>query len=135
MRHFRYFFATIGLSGILLFSGFIILGYYCERLLAHPEEFFLQDEDVVFKKSYLFGGVVSFIGFGILLAGGGLANVVMNLVGDRQGVIYGLLALSPLLIAIFLFVKYRKWAMCYLLKELKEHGVLIEKNTSDEKHD
>ncbi|KRL83438.1 hypothetical protein [Ligilactobacillus apodemi] len=76
--------------------------------------------------------IVIWLCFGILLAGGGLANVVMNLVGDRRGVIYGLLALSPLLIAIFLFVKYRKWAMRYLLKELKEHGVLIEKNTSDE---
>lgn len=126
------FLAVFGLSGVLLLSGFMSFKYYQQRILAHPEEFYIQDGSVVFEKSYLFGGVVSYLGFGILAAGIGLANTISVVIGDRHGVLYGLAIFAPIIIAIYLFAKYRKWAMQYIIKELSEQGKLIEKNTGEQ---
>ena len=97
------FLAVFGLSGVLLLSGFMSFKYYQQRILAHPEEFYIQDGSVVFEKSYLFGGVVSYLGFGILAAGIGLANTISVVIGDRHGVLYGLAIFAPIIIAIYLF--------------------------------
>ena len=126
------FLAVFGLSGVLLLSGFMSFKYYQQRILAHPEEFYIQDGSVVFEKSYLFGGVVSYLGFGILAAGIGLANTISVVIGDRHGVLYGLAIFAPIIIAIYLFDKYRKWAMQHIIKELSEQGKLIEKNTGEQ---
>ncbi len=126
------FLAVFGLSGVLLLSGFMSFKYYQQRILAHPEEFYIQDGSVVFEKSYLFGGVVSYLGFGILAAGIGLANTISVVIGDRHGVLYGLAIFAPIIIAIYLFAKYRKWAMQHIIKELSEQGKLIEKNTGEQ---
>ncbi|WET90093.1 hypothetical protein P2T63_03455 [Ligilactobacillus murinus] len=125
------FLAVFGLSGVLLLSGFMSFKYYQQRILAHPEEFYIQDGSVVFEKSYLFGGVVSYLGFGILAAGIGLANTISVVIGDRHGVLYGLAIFAPIIIAIYLFAKYRKWVMQHIIKELGEQGKLIEKNTGE----
>ena len=126
------FLAVFGLSGVLLLSGFMSFKYYQQRILAHPEEFYIQDGSVVFEKSYLFGGVVSYLGFGILAAGIGLANTISVVIGDRHGVLYGLAIFAPIIIAIYLFAKYRKWVMQHIIKELSEQGKLIEKNTGEQ---
>lgn len=126
------FLAVFGLSGVLLLSGFMSFKYYQQRILAHPEEFYIQDGSVVFEKSYLFGGVVSYLGFGILAAGIGLANTISVVIGDRHGVLYGLAIFAPIIIAIYLFAKYRKWVMQHIIKELGEQGKLIEKNTGEQ---
>jgi len=126
------FLAVFGLSGVLLLSGFMSFKYYQQRILAHPEEFYIQDGGVVFEKSYLFGGVVSYLGFGILAAGIGLANTISVVIGDRHGVLYGLAIFAPIIIAIYLFAKYRKWVMQHIIKELSKQGNLIEKNTGEQ---
>lgn len=123
------FLAVFGLSGVLLLSGFMSFKYYQQRILAHPEEFYIQDGNVIFEKSYLFGGVVSYLGFGILANGIGLANTISVMIGDRHGVLYGLAIFAPIIIAIYLFAKYRKWIMQHIIKELSKQGKLIEKNT------
>jgi len=128
---FSLFLAVLGLSGVLILSGFMSFKYYEQRILAHPEEFYIQDGNVVFEKSYLFGGVVSYLGFGILAAGIGLANTISVVIGDRHGVLYGLAIFAPIIIAIYLFAKYRKWVMQHIIKELGEQGKLIEKNTGE----
>ncbi len=128
---FSLFLAVLGLSGILILSGFMSFKYYEQRILAHPEEFYIQDGNVVFEKSYLFGGVVSYLGFGILAAGIGLTNTISSVIGNHHGVLYGLATLAPILIAIYLFAKYRKWVMQHIIKELSEQGKLIEKNTGE----
>ena len=125
------FLAVLGLSGILILSGFMSFKYYEQRILAHPEEFYIQDGNVVFEKSYLFGGVVSYLGFGILAAGIGLTNTISSVIGNHHGVLYGLATLAPIIIAIYLFAKYRKWVMQHIIKELSEQGKLIEKNTGE----
>ena len=112
------FLAVLGLSGVLLLSGFMSFKYYQQRILAHPEEFYIQDGNVIFEKSYLFGGVVSYLGFGILANGIGLANTISVMIGDRHGVLYGLAIFAPIIIAIYLFAKYRKWTMQHIIKEL-----------------
>ncbi len=128
---FSLFLAVLGLSGVLILSGFMSFKYYEQRILAHPEEFYIQDGNVVFEKSYLFGGVVSYLGFGILAAGIGLTNTISSVIGNHHGVLYGLATLAPILIAIYLFAKYRKWVMQHIIKELSEQGKLIEKNTGE----
>ncbi len=128
---FSLFLAVLGLSGILILSGFMSFKYYEQRILAHPEEFYIQDGNVVFEKSYLFGGVVSYLGFGTLAAGIGLTNTISSVIGAHHGVLYGLATLAPILIAIYLFAKYRKWVMQHIIKELSEQGKLIEKNTGE----
>ena len=128
---FSLFLAVLGLSGILILSGFMSFKYYEQRILAHPEEFYIQDGNVVFEKSYLFGGVVSYLGFGILAAGIGLTNTISSVIGAHHGVLYGLATLAPIIIAIYLFAKYRKWVMQHIIKELSEQGKLIEKNTGE----
>ena len=125
------FLAVFGLSGVLLLSGFMSFKYYEQRILAHPEEFYIQDGNVVFEKSYLFGGVVSYLGFGTLAAGIGLTNTISSVIGAHHGVLYGLATLAPIIIAIYLFAKYRKWVMQHIIKELGEQGKLIEKNTGE----
>ena len=128
---FSLFLAVLGLSGVLILSGFMSFKYYEQRILAHPEEFYIQDGNVVFEKSYLFGGVVSYLGFGTLAAGIGLTNTISSVIGAHHGVLYGLATLAPIIIAIYLFAKYRKWAMQHIIKELSEQGKLIEKNTGE----
>lgn len=128
---FSLFLAVLGLSGVLILSGFMSFKYYEQRILAHPEEFYIQDGNVVFEKSYLFGGVVSYLGFGILAAGIGLTNTISSVIGNHHGVLYGLTTLAPIIIAIYLFAKYRKWVMQHIIKELSEQGKLIEKNTGE----
>lgn len=128
---FSLFLAVLGLSGVLILSGFMSFKYYEQRNLAHPEEFYIQDGNVVFEKSYLFGGVVSYLGFGTLAAGIGLTNTISSVIGAHHGVLYGLATLAPIIIAIYLFAKYRKWVMQHIIKELGEQGKLIEKNTGE----
>ena len=100
---FSLFLAVLGLSGVLILSGFMSFKYYEQRILAHPEEFYIQDGNVVFEKSYLFGGVVSYLGFGTLAAGIGLTNTISSVIGAHHGVLYGLATLAPIIIAIYLF--------------------------------
>ena len=103
------FLAVFGLSGVLLLSGFMSFKYYQQRILAHPEEFYIQDGSVVFEKSYLFGGVVSYLGFGILAAGIGLANTISVVIGDRHGVLYGLAILNGAALGQTMYDKTAKY--------------------------
>lgn len=61
---------------------------------------------------------------GIMLLGIGMGNFVVELVGDRKGVIYALCIFAPPVMALWVIVKYRKWIFKYVLWVLRRKGLL-----------
>ena len=61
---------------------------------------------------------------GLLSAGIGSMNIVMDIVEDKEGAIYGLAGLVPLVIAIWLIAKYSKWMFKYIVWVLRRKGLL-----------
>ena len=51
-------------------------------------------------------------------------NIVMDIVEDKEGAIYGLAGLVPLVIAIWLIAKYSKWMFKYIVWVLRRKGLL-----------
>ena len=47
---------TLGLSGSLLISGFILLIFYRYRVVNHPDEIIIKDNNLEISSSYLLGG-------------------------------------------------------------------------------
>ncbi len=99
----------LGLSGSLIVSGLILIVFYRNRVVKHPDEVTVKGEDLEINKSYLLGGITSFMTYGLLAAGIGAMNIVMDIVEDKEGIIYGLAGLVPLVIAIWLIAKYSKY--------------------------
>ncbi|MCI5942168.1 MAG: hypothetical protein MRZ40_06310 [Ligilactobacillus animalis] len=114
----------LGLSGPLIVSGLILIMFYRNRVVKHPDEVTVKREDLGINKSSLLGGITSFMTYGLLAAGIGAMNVVMDIVEDKEGIIYGLAGLVPLVIAIWLIAKYRKWMFKYIVWVLRRKGVL-----------
>ena len=114
----------LGLSGSLIVSGLILIVFYRNRVVKHPDEVTVKGEDLEINKSYLLGGITSFMTYGLLAAGIGAMNVVMDIVEDKEGIIYGLAGLVPLVIAIWLIAKYSKWMFKYIVWVLRRKGLL-----------
>lgn len=114
----------LGLSGPLIVSGLILIMFYRNRVVKHPDEVTVKREDLEINKSSLLGGITSFMTYGLLAAGIGAMNIVMDIVEDKEGIIYGLAGLVPLVIAIWLIAKYRKWMFKYIVWVLRRKGVL-----------
>ena len=114
----------LGLSGPLIVSGLILIVFYRNRVVKHPDEVTVKGEDLEINKSYLLGGITSFMTYGLLAAGIGAMNVVMDIVEDKEGIIYGLAGLVPLVIAIWLITQYRKWMFKYIVWVLRRKGLL-----------
>ena len=114
----------LGLSGPLIVSGLILIMFYRNRVVKHPDEVTVKREDLEINKSSLLGGITSFMTYGLLAAGIGAMNVVMDIVEDKEGIIYGLAGLVPLVIAIWLITQYRKWMFKYIVWVLRRKGLL-----------
>ncbi len=114
----------LGLSGSLIVSGLILIVFYRNRVVKHPDEVTVKGEDLEINKSYLLGGITSFMTYGLLAAGIGAMNIVMDIVEDKEGIIYGLAGLVPLVIAIWLIAKYSKWMFKYIVWVLRRKGLL-----------
>ncbi len=114
----------LGLSGPLIVSGLILIMFYRNRVVKHPDEVTVKREDLEINKSSLLGGITSFMTYGLLVAGIGAMNVVMDIVEDKEGIIYGLAGLVPLVIAIWLITQYRKWMFKYIVWVLRRKGLL-----------
>ena len=114
----------LGLSGPLIVSGLILIVFYRNRVVKHPDEVTVKGEDLEINKSYLLGGITSFMTYGLLAAGIGAMNIVMDIVEDKEGIIYGLAGLVPLVIAIWLIAKYSKWMFKYIVWVLRRKGLL-----------
>ena len=114
----------LGLSGPLIVSGLILIMFYRNRVVKHPDEVTVKREDLEINKSSLLGGITSFMTYGLLAAGIGAMNVVMDIVEDKEGIIYGLAGLVPLVIAIWLITQYRKWLFKYIVWVLRRKGLL-----------
>ncbi len=52
---------TLGLSGSLLISGFILLIFYRYRVVKHPDEIIIKDNNLEISSSYLLGGITAFL--------------------------------------------------------------------------
>ncbi len=114
----------LGLSGPFIVSGLILIVFYRNRVVKHPDEVTVKGEDLEINKSYLLGGITSFMTYGLLAAGIGAMNIVMDIVEDKEGAIYGLAGLVPLVIAIWLIAKYSKWMFKYIVWVLRRKGLL-----------
>ena len=114
----------LGLSGPLIVSGLILIMFYRNRVVKHPDEVTVKREDLEINKSSLLGGITSFMTYGLLAAGIGAMNIVMDIVEDKEGIIYGLAGLVPLVIAIWLITQYRKWMFKYIVWVLRRKGLL-----------
>lgn len=122
----------LGLSGSLIVSGLILIVFYRNRVVKHPDEVTVKGEDLEINKSYLLGGITSFMTYGLLAAGIGAMNIVMDIVEDKEGIIYGLAGLVPLVIAIWLIAKYSKWMFKYIVWVLRRKGLLQVVNDKEE---
>lgn len=71
--------------------------------------------------------------YGLLAAGIGAMNIVMDIVEDKEGIIYGLAGLVPLVIAIWLIAKYSKWMFKYIVWVLRRKGLLQVVDDKDSK--
>ncbi len=123
----------LGLSGPLIVSGLILIMFYRNRVVKHPDEVTVKREDLEINKSSLLGGITSFMTYGLLAAGIGAMNVVMDIVEDKEGIIYGLAGLVPLVIAIWLITQYRKWMFKYIVWVLRRKGLLQVVGNKDSK--
>ena len=59
----------LGLSGPLIVSGLILIVFYRNRVVKHPDEVTVKGEDLEINKSSLLGGITSFMTYGLLAAG------------------------------------------------------------------
>ena len=107
--------------------------FYRNRVVKHPDEVTVKGEDLEINKSYLLGGITSFMTYGLLAAGIGAMNIVMDIVEDKEGIIYGLAGLVPLVIAIWLIAKYSKWMFKYIVWVLRRKGLLQVVDDKDSK--
>ena len=123
----------LGLSGPLIVSGLILIMFYRNRVVKHPDEVTVKREDLEINKSSLLGGITSFMTYGLLAAGIGAMNIVMDIVEDKEGIIYGLAGLVPLVIAIWLIAKYSKWMFKYIVWVLRRKGLLQVVDDKDSK--
>ncbi len=114
----------LGLSGPLIVSGLILIVFYRNRVVKHPDEVTVKGEDLEINKSYLLGGITSFMTYGLLAAGIGAMYIVMALVGDREGLLIASTVLIPLIVAIWLIAKYSKWMFKYIVWVLRRKGLL-----------
>ena len=114
----------LGLSGPLIVSGLILIVFYRCRVVKHPDEVIIKEGDLEINKSYLLGGVTSFMTYGLLAAGIGAMYIVMALVGDRKGLLIASTVLIPLIVAIWLIAKYSKWMFKYIVWVLRRKGLL-----------
>lgn len=114
----------LGLSGPLIVSGLILIVFYRCRVVKHPDELVVRDNDLEIDKSYLLGGVTSFMTYGLLAAGIGAMYIVMALVGDREGLLIASTVLIPLIVAIWLITQYRKWMFKYIVWVLRRKELL-----------
>ncbi len=115
---------TLGLSGSLLISGFILLVFYRFRVVKNPKEVVVIGGELEISGCYLLSGMSTFLWFGLMLLGIGMGNVVVGIVGDRKGAIYALYMFMPAIIAIWLMIKYRKWIFKYIVWVLRRKGLL-----------
>mgnify|MGYP007016213397 CR=1 FL=1 len=122
----------LGLSGPLIVSGLILIVFYRNRVVKHPDEVTVKGENLEINESYLLGGITSFMTYGLLAAGIGSINIVMDIVEDKEGAIYGLAGLVPLVVAIWLIAKYSKWMFKYIIWVLRRKGLLQVVNDKEE---
>lgn len=115
---------VLGLSLPLLISGFILIIFYRYRVIKYPGEIVVKGANLEISKNYLLGGIIWFMFSGLLSAGIGSMYIIMALVGDRRGVIYGIIGLMPPIVAIWLVTKYRKWIFKYIVWVLRRKGLL-----------
>ena len=115
---------TLGLSGSLLVSGFILLIFYRYRVVKHPEEIIIKNGDIEISGSYLLSSLSIILWLGIMLGGIGVGHIVMGLVGDREGLLIASTVLIPIVIAIWLMTKYSKWMFKYIVWVLRRKGLL-----------
>ena len=123
----------LGLSGPLIVSGLILIVFYRNRVVKHPDEVTVKGENLEINESYLLGGITSFMTYGLLAAGIGSINIVMDIVEDKEGAIYGLAGLVPLVVAIWLIAKYSKWMFKYIIWVLRRKGLLQVVDDKDSK--
>ena len=114
----------LGLSGPLIVSGLTLIVFYRCRVVKHPDELVVRGNDLEMGGSYLLSGITWFMFLGLLSAGIGTGNLVVEIVGDRQGAIYALYMFMPLAIAIWLIAKYSKWMFKYIVWVLRRKGLL-----------
>ena len=122
----------LGLSGPLIVSDLILIVFYRNRVVKHPDEVTVKGENLEINESYLLGGITSFMTYGLLAAGIGSINIVMDIVEDKEGAIYGLAGLVPLVVAIWLIAKYSKWMFKYIIWVLRRKGLLQVVNDKEE---
>ena len=122
----------LGLSGPLIVSGLILIVFYRNCVVKHPDEVTVKGENLEINKSYLLGGITSFMTYGLLAAGIGSINIVIDIVEDKEGAIYGLAGLVPLVVAIWLIAKYSKWMFKYIIWVLRRKGLLQVVNDKEE---
>ena len=123
----------LGLSGPLIVSGLILIVFYRNRVVKHPDEVTVKGEDLEINKSYLLGGITSFMTYGLLAAGIGAMYIVMALVGDREGLLIASTVLIPLIVAIWLITQCRKWMFKYIVWVLRRKGLLQVVDDKDSK--
>ena len=114
----------LGLSGPLIVSGLILIVFYRNRVVKHPNEVVIKGEALEISGSYLLSGITTFMMYGLILAGIGTGNLVVNIVGDRKGAIYALYMFMPIIIAIWVMTKYSKWMFKYIVWVLRRKGLL-----------
>ena len=114
----------LGLSGPLIVSGLTLIVFYRCRVVKHPDELVVRGNDLEMGGSYLLSGITWFMFLGLLSAGIGTGNLVVEIVGDRKGAIYALYMFMPFAIAIWLIAKYSKWMFKYIVWVLRRKGLL-----------
>ncbi len=123
----------LGLSGPFIVSGLILIVFYRNQIVKHPNELVIKGDDLEIGGSYLLSGITWFMFSGLLSAGIGSMNIVMDIVEDKEGAIYGLAGLVPLVIAIWLIAKYSKWMFKYIVWVLRRKGLLQVVDDKDSK--
>lgn len=123
----------LGLSGPLIVSGLTLIVFYRCRVVKHPDELVVRGNDLEMGGSYLLSGITWFMFLGLLSAGIGTGNLVVEIVGDRKGAIYALYMFMPFAIAIWLIAKYSKWMFKYIVWVLRRKGLLQVVDDKDSK--
>ncbi len=123
----------LGLSGPLIVSGLMLIVFYRNRVVKHPDELVVRGNDLEAGGSYLLSGITWFMFSGLLSGGIGGGYLVDELLGNRKGIIYALSMLLPIIIAIWLIAKYSKWMFKHIVWMLHRKGLLQVVDDKDSK--
>ena len=102
------FWGAIGFALTFLIDGIVLLLIFLDYSRKNPTKY-LHNKEIVFEKSYIFGGILNYIFYGLVLLG--LAGMYYLVECTNIRGLIALIDLIPLVLGSILAIKSRNWLL------------------------